>query len=611
MKKRVAAGSCSPPGFSALLMVAVWLLSACASAPPPPAPAAPPAPAPPTPDQQFDALAARYLLESPEQSPVNATGLGDHRFDAKLDDVSASAWQARQSFAELYLAALEGIDRGRLSRDRQVDALLLRNELEQARFRVQELQDWRWNPLVYTRIAGDGLYGLMARDFAPASARFANLGKRLDEIPRFLAQVREVLEPARVPKIHAETAVRQNQGLKSMLDGDIATEVAKLPGVEQEPLRASMARARSAIAQHQIWLEKKLLPEAKGDFRIGVELYDKKLAFALVSPMTRQEIRERAESELAATHRAMYAIAREVLKGKRNAPRMPDDPSDAQRLRAIKTALELAYAERPKREGVLDAARASLEDATRFVREHDIVTVPGEPLKIITMPEFQQGVALAYCDSPGPLERNLDTFYAVSPIPKDWTRAQVDSFLREYNSRSIQNLTIHEAMPGHYLQLAHANRYPSVLRAVLSSGPFIEGWAVYGEGVMIEQGYMDGDPLMKLIQLKWYVRSIVNALLDQAVHVDGMPREAAMKLLTDQGFQEEREAAGKWVRAQLTSAQLPTYFVGAQEHMALRAEAEQKLGAAFNLKEYHDKLLSYGSPPVRYVRALMFDLPVD
>lgn len=602
MKTRVVAGS---------LIVAAWLLYACASTAPVPPPAPPPAPPPPTADQQFDALAAKYLLEFPELSPVSATALGDHRFDARLDDVSAAGWQARQGFAELYLSALDRIDRGQLSRDRQVDALLLRNELEQTRFQVQTLQDWRWDPLIYSRIAGNGLYNLLAREFAPAPERLANIGKRLDEIPRFLTQVREVLEPARVPKIHAETAVRQNQGLKAMLDGEIADEVAKLPGAEQEPLRASMAKARSAIAQHQIWLEKKLLPEAKGEFRIGAELYDRKLAFALYSPMTRQEIRARAESELAAVHGAMYAIAREVLKGKRNPPRTPDQPTDAQRLRAIKAALELAYAERPKRDGVLDAARASLEDATRFVREKNIVTVPEQPLKIITMPEFQQGVALAYCDSPGPLERHLDTFYAVSPIPEKWTRTQVDSFLREYNTRSIHNLTIHEAMPGHYLQLAHANQYPSVLRAVLSSGPFIEGWAVYTEGVMIQQGYMDGDPLMKLIQLKWYVRTIVNAMLDQAVHVDGMERDAAMKLMRDQGFQEEREAAGKWVRAQLTSAQLPTYFVGAQEHMALRAEAGQKLGAAFDMKTYHDKVLSYGSPPVRYARALMFELPID
>jgi uncharacterized protein (DUF885 family) len=603
MNTRVIAGH--------VVTASALLLCACAPTPPKPDPAPPAAPPPPSADQQFDALAARYLREFPEQSPVAATALGDHRFDARVNDVSAVAWQARQVFAETYLAALGGIDHARLSRARQVDALLLRNDLEYTRFRVQELEDWRWNPLVYTSIAGDALYNLIAREFAPAPERLANLGKRLDELPRFLTQVREVLDPARVPRVHAETAARQNTGLISMLDGEVVAQIATLPDAEQETLRASLARARSAVAQHQIWLEKRLTPEAQGDFRLGAARYDRKLGFALFSPLSREEIRARAEAELAATHRAMYDIARVVLKDRRNAPRMPEEPSDTQRLRAIKAALELAYAERPKRDGVLETARASLTDATRFVREHDIVTVPEEPLEIITMPEFQQGVALAYCDSPGPLEANLKTFYAVSPIPQKWTRQQVDSFLREYNTRSIHNLTIHEAMPGHYLQLAHSNKYPSTLRAVLSSGPFIEGWAVYSEGVMIERGYMNGDPLMKLIQLKWYLRSIVNALLDQAVHVDGISREAAMKLMMDSGFQEEREAAGKWTRAQLTSAQLPVYFVGAQEHMALRAEAEQRLGSAFRMKDYHDKLLSFGSPPVRFARALMFDLPIE
>jgi uncharacterized protein (DUF885 family) len=230
-------------------------------------------------------------------------------------------------------------------------------------------------------------------------------------------------------------------------------------------------------------------------------------------------------------------------------------------------------------------------------------------VEIEEMPAFKQGVALAYCDSPGPLDAGQKTFYAVSPIPQAWTRAQAESFLREYNARSIRNLTVHEAMPGHYLQLAHSNQYPSTLRAVLGSGPFIEGWAVYAERLMTDSGY--GDPLMKLVQLKWYLRSIINALLDQAVHVDGISRAAAMKLLTETGFQEEREAAGKWTRAQLTSAQLPVYFVGAQEHFALRAEAEQRAGAQFDLRQYHDRLLSFGSPPVSFVRELLLDLPIE
>ena len=226
------------------------------------------------------------------------------------------------------------------------------------------------------------------------------------------------------------------------------------------------------------------------------------------------------------------------------------------------------------------------------------------------MPEFQRGVAVAYCDSPGPLDKHLDTFYAVSPIPDDWSKEQVDSFLREYNTRSIHELSIHEAMPGHYLQIAHANKHPSVLRAVLGSGPFIEGWAMYAEKVMDDANYMDGDPLMKLIQRKWALRAFANAILDQAIHVEGMSRDDAMKLMTVTTFQQEREAAGKWVRAQLASAQLPTYFVGYSEHLDLRNEVQEREGDKFDVKAYHDKLLSFGSPPVRFARQLLLDEPV-
>jgi uncharacterized protein (DUF885 family) len=598
--------------MNARFTVAALVLTLCACAPAPRAPApAPPAPPPLTPDQQFESLTSRYLEEFPGLAPVSATGLGDHRFDARLDDVSPAGWQARLAFAETYLSALEPLDRAALSRANQVDALLLKHRLEYERWRLQSLENWRWDPLIYTGIAGDSVNDLLSREFAPLPERLKNIGARLDEMPRFLSQVRESLVPARVPRIHAETAAKQNAGFISLLDGEITKQIGTLPQDAQAPLRASVAKARSALSQHQIWLEKRLLPEAKGDFRLGAERYDAKLAFALFSPLTRQEIRAQAEAELAATHAEMYEIARTVLKGKRNAPRMPDEPGNEQRLRAIKAALELAYAERPARDGVLDAARKSLADTTAFVRAKNLVTVPDEPLEIIAMPEFKQGVALAYCDSPGPLDKGQKTFYAVSPIPAKWTRAQTESFLREYNTRSIENLTVHEAMPGHYLQLAHSNRYPSTLRAVLSSGPFIEGWAVYTEKVMVDAGYFDGDPLMRLIQLKWYLRVIVNAMLDQAVHVDGMDRAAAMKLMMESGFQEEREAAGKWTRAQLSSAQLPTYFVGAREHAALRAEAETKLGAAFDLKKYHDGVLSFGSPPVRFARQLLLDLPIE
>lgn len=598
-----------------LAVIALVALAGCAPLPPAPEPPPPPPP-PPSADELFAALTQRFLDEAPRQSPVGATALGDHRFDAQLDEVSAEAWQARLEFTNGWIDRLAKVEPAALSRAHQVDVLLMRHDLEFDRFRLESLQEWRWNPLLYTRIAGDALHGLIARDFAPLGTRLDNLGKRLDELSRFLAQVRDVLEPARVPQVHAETAVRQNAGVVSMLDEVIVPLLADLPEERKQALEASVARARSALSQHQIWLEKRLVPEAQGDFRLGAELYDRKLALALFSPLSRQEIKSRAEAELTATRAAMYRIARDVLRRhaaerRTRVPATPEEPSPAQQQRAIEAALELAYAERPARDQVLDVARATLVQATEFVRAKNLVTLPEDPLEIIPMPEFQQGVALAYCDSPGPLEKGQKTFYAVSPIPAAWNRTQVDSFLREYNTRSIHDLTIHEAMPGHYLQLAHANAYPSTLRALLASSPFIEGWAVYAERLMVEQGYLDGDPLMKLIQLKWYLRSVVNALLDQAVHVDGISRAEAMQLMTESGFQEEREAAGKWTRAQLTSAQLPVYFVGAQEHFALRAEAQERAGGAFALKDYHDKVLSFGSPPVRFVRQLLFDLPVE
>lgn len=561
-------------------------------------------------DVAFQGLSQRYFDEVLALQPVEATGLGDHRYDDKLDDVSAAGRERRLTLDRELLDAVRALDVAHLSRAHQVDAQLLASRLEYDAWELTDFEDWRWNPLVYTDLAGGSIYSLLARDFAPLPDRLRKVGARLGELPRFLAQAREALDPARVPKIHAETAAKQNGGVTSLIDELIVPQLGALPADEQAQLKATIDKARKAIAQHQIWLDKKLVPEAKGNFRIGAKLYDRKLAFTLNSTLSRQEIRARAEGELTVTRAQMYEIARTVLAGREGAPFTPDTPDSDTQQRAIAAALELAYADRPSRSEVFDVTRKTYDAALAFVRAKDFVTVYDDPLDIIPMPEFQRGVALAYCDPPGPLDKGQKTFFSISPIPGDWTEAQVNSFLREYNTRSINNLTIHEAMPGHYLQLMHSNRYDSPLRAALQSGTFIEGWAVYGERLMAEQGYLNADPLMHLIQLKWYLRTIANAILDQGVHVDEMSREDAMRLMTHDTFQEEREAAGKWTRVQLSSAQLPTYFVGVQEHLALREEAKKRWGNRFTLKQYHDRVLSYGSPPVRYVRDLVFDLPI-
>ena len=476
---------------------------------------------------------------------------------------------------------------------------------------LQELQEWAWNPLYFVNTAGSSIYNLVAREFAPADERLANAAARLEQFPRFLEQARASIQPERVPKIHAETAVAQNLGVVSIIENMIVPQMDSLTDATRTRLEAAIEIAKDALADHQTWLEEELLPRAAGDFRIGAELFDRKLAFALDSPLGRKEVVARAEAEYESVRNQMYEVAKGIYLADHPYTTFPDNPDESYKQVIIRAALEKAYQHLPPADGIVEIAEQQLQQATDFVIENNIVTMPDDPVEIIIMPEFQRGVSVAYLDSPGPLDKGQSTFYAVAPLPTDWTEEQVTSFLREYNLYSIQDLTIHEGVPGHYLQLALSNRYPSTLRGVLGSGPMIEGWAVYAERVMIDEGYQDNDPLQRLIMLKWYLRAVTNAIIDTAIHVDGMTRDEAMKLMIEGGFQEEREAAGKWVRAQLTSSQLSTYFVGYQEWIELRRAVEESWGGEFTLRRYHDQVLSYGSPPVKYVRALVLgeDIP--
>jgi len=556
-------------------------------------------------DQAFRNLADEYISDLTNFSPVTATMIGDHSADGEIDQVDAAAREESLRLLSEYRDALTALDREELSRANQVDAELLLHEIESNIWSTEQLQEWAWNPLYYVNISGGSIYSLLSRDYAPIEQRLMAAASRLEQIPRFLEQARGELQPQRVPKIHAETAVQQNPGLGSIIDMMIIPQMDVLSQDDQARLNAAIETAKNAVADHQTWLEEELLPKANGDFRIGAELYDVKLAFALNSPLSRKEVTARAEQEYENVRNQMYEVAKVVYLENHPMTAFPDNPDESYKQAIIRAALEVAYQQLPPRDGIVAIAREQLQEAIDFVVERNIVTMPEEPVEIIVMPEFQRGVTVAYLDPPGPLDKDQPAFYAVAPLPEDWTEQQVESFLREYNIYSIQDLTIHEGVPGHYLQLALSNRYPSVLRSVLWSGPFVEGWGVYAEQMMIDEGYQDDDPLQKLITLKWYLRGITNAIIDSAIHVDGMTRDEAMKLMVEGGFQEEREAAGKWVRAQLTSAQLSTYFVGYQEHLEMRAAVQEAWGDEFTLRRYHDQALSYGSPPVRFVRALM------
>ena len=550
-------------------------------------------------DDAFQKIAHDYIEQYLRANPEDATELGDHRFDGQLTDYSPEARAKELTTQREFRDKLSAIDGSQLTGANNIDFRILKENIDYEIFRGEELKDPEWNPLVYMQSLANSLYLLVARDFAPPEQRIPNLRQRLEAIPRVIAQAKANLQHP--PRIHTETAIEQTQGAINLVREGLAPLLDRAPQMKKE-LAPLQEKTAAALQDYKNWLQNDLLPRSDGNFRLGAEKFRKKLHFALASDLSMEEIMKRAQDDLKRTQTAIYETARPLYK--KYFPNA-DATTLSDKHKVTAAVLDKLAEQHPDDATVVDYAKKVVTEATDFVKSHNLVTVPDTPLDVIAMPEFKRGVAIAYCESPGPLDKTGKTFFAVSPTPKDWSKERQESFFREYNNYMIRDLTVHEAMPGHYLQLAHSNQFhaPTLVRAIFQSGPFIEGWAVYCEQVMAEQGY--GGPEVKMQQLKMRLRAIANAILDQSIHAGNMTEKEAMDLMMKETFQQEGEAVAKWKRARLTSAQLSTYFVGVTEHLDLRAAEQKKLGKDFDLKKYNDQVISYGSPPVKYVRELM------
>ncbi len=604
----------SPWSPRAVALAAPALLAlACAPAPTA-APAAPPAspaspsspgssassalPASTTSDAAFARLASRFLAGYFELAPEQATIAGVHDRDGAWPDVSAAGDARARAFVAATRAEIATLDRSTLGMQARVDLGILENRLSFWMFALDELRELDWNPLAYTALLGDGIDPLLTRTFAPPAARMGSLRSRLLGVPAVLGVAKKRL--AAPPRVHTETAIAQNAGMIALTTNGLATAMAPLDARERAELEAAAAKAKAALVDFQTFLEKDLLPRSTGDFRLGAKRLAAKLAFTLDDDVSPDDVVKAARALLADTQEAMVHTSLELwpslMKGA-----APSASTPAEKRALVRKVLARLADERSTNATIVADATRTLDEVTRFVREQDIVRVPDEPCTIIEMPEYRRGVAIAYCDSSGPLEKKQETFYAIAPTPRDWSAQRADSFYREYNQSMLADLTIHEAMPGHYLQAMHANRFKSDIRAVFSNGAFVEGWAVYGEAVMARHGY--GGAKVRLEQQKMVLRLAANAVLDHEIHAGTMDEKAALALMTEEAFQEEGEAVAKWKRARLTSAQLTTYFYGYSEMAKLRADAERRPG--FNERAYHDRLLGFGAPSFRGLRGLM------
>ena len=533
--------------------------------------------------QDFVPLAEHIADALLECAPALAASAGDHRFDDRLPDYSAEGVAADVDMLRDASAALSQVDVDELDAQDQVDHAVLLARVERMLFERTEIREHEWNPLVHN--PGTLLHGLISRPFAPAEERLVSIAARLSAVPDALATAREVLGDA--PRVHVETAIGQFAGTARLVREELSELFKEAPGLA-EVVAPAQERAAAELDAFAEWLRGRL-DTAERDPRLGRRLWEARLWHTLDTELGARTVLERAEANLERVSEELAAVAAELLQ-------------TAPTTETARAALARAAADVPDNDTIVEQAKVALDEATAFVREHDLVTLIDAPLVIMEMPEFARGVAVAYCDPPGLLEpAELPTFFCISPTPSDWSGERVASFYREYNSHMLRDLTVHEATPGHFLQLAHARRFRgrTRARAIGWSGPFVEGWAVYAEELMAERGF--GGLAVRLQQLKMQLRMSINAIIDQRVHCDGMAEDEAMALMMERGFQEEGEAAGKWRRALLSSTQLSTYFVGYTE---VRQIADER-PANITLRDWHDRMLAHGSPPPRHLRTLL------
>jgi uncharacterized protein (DUF885 family) len=543
-----------------------------------------------------------------EQDPVAATWLGDHRYDDRLADWSASGVEGHVSDLGEAIGSLDDIDDTGLDAEDVVDLELLRARLTARQWSIAELAEHTWNPLVH--LPGDAIYSLVARPSNEPVQRARDLAARLAAVPESLSVARGLLD--RMPQVHVETAVVQARGAVTLL-GEAVDELLRAAPEAQSEVDEARTAAAGALEQHARWLEDQA-GSSDGDPRLGERRFAAALWSTLGTEASPDALLTRAESHLMELEDRITELAAAL------APRLRLSLAAGEPGRLVRSVLDAVADAAPVTDAdVLQRCGAHLGFVTSLVQEQQLVSVPAglvEAVQVIEMPEVRRGVAVAYCDAPGALEPDgptgpPSTFFAVSPTPAGWTPDRVRSFYREYNDHMLRNLTVHEAMPGHVLQLAHSRAFTgsTPVRAALSSGTFVEGWAVYAEQLVADV-VEAGSPgevnamCLRLQQLKMQLRCTINAIVDVRVHTRGMTEDEAMALMMLRGHQEEGEAAGKWRRALLSHAQLSTYFVGYGEVSGIVAELGQAR-PQMPRRDVHDAVLAHGSPSPRLLRSLL------
>jgi uncharacterized protein (DUF885 family) len=537
----------------------------------------------------FNQLTEDFIYGTLALSPVSATATGYHQhngiaLDEMLDDYSAAGLAAQRKFYQDFQARLNALDVAKLDKEQQADLGIIKNSLGLGLLELDTIQSYKHNPTVYVELIGNALYTPYVLNYAPVEKRFEQIARRLEKVPALLDQAKANLTDA--PEVWNRVAREENDGNIDLIDKTLR---AAAPEAQKAAYNMAADKALDAARSFNAFL-KDDLSKRTSDWRLGKEKYAKKFALVLASGRTPEDLLAAAEADLKTIRAEMAKLA---------APK------------TVEQALAGVASHHATPATYLAKAKETLAQATAFVKQKDLLTLPpGSNLQVIETPEFMRGIYGVGGFNPAPaLEPQLGAFYWITPIPKDWPAARVESKLREYNDDGLQELTIHEAMPGHYVQFEYANEIQPVprrlLRTIFSNTPYVEGWAVYTQQLMSDEGYLNGDKGLWLTFYKQILRVLANTILDIRLQTMGMTDQEALDLMMKDTYQEKEEATAKLQRAQLSSCQLPTYFVGWKGWLDVRDHYKQRKGAAFSLKEFHESALKEGGVPLPELDGLL------
>ncbi len=572
-------------------------------------------------DLAFYAIADRYLEDSMRAYPTGATMAGYHKYDGLLEDLGAGGIEQKIDSARRFQAELASIDPRSLTTSARIDHRLVATDVDATLFSLTELRPHERDPQSYVDLLGNStLYLTLLEPGSPAwPDRLASLLSRMQQVPRFLSDARANLKDP--PRVITEMVIHTNAGNLAFFETTAPSLFGRAPALAPR-LERENARVIEALRDFQRWLEHDLLPASRGDWRLGKDLWTRKLRLTLQSPLTPDEILRRAQEQLEADRRRMLEIALPLHRSLHPGHRHAGSGDDLINV-VVGEVLDEVTKRHSTRDTLFRDTERAIERIKTFIRERDVIGLPPDDdnFAVEPTPGFMDGVAVAFFNPPPILEPDLKKSFWISSVPRGGSpeddRALEQSFLREYNQYALQGLTIHEAFPGHYVQYWYALRSPiaTVYKKIFSSGTFAEGWAVLAEKMMFENGYADAEPETLLIHLKQTLRVPLNAILDARLHTTAMSDEEAdrfgLDLLQRLGFQEEAEARGKLRRAKLSSTQLSTYFVGYLELSDIVWEARRRDGGRFDLRSFNERLLSFGTIPPRDVRELLAGDPAS